>query len=614
MTPAGVISLDYAGSHRWTGTHNFSGDVVFSPGQRFQVSSLQAETAPRGSLVAAGTTAFEVLIPQGRNKVLVYDGVQSKWSRIHLQNHVEGVLPTQSGGTGHAEYRRGDLLFAMTETLLETLPIGTPGDVLTAGRDGRPTWSRSGNIRGELSPGRVPYCNSGMVLVDSPLSVVDAGLAVDLTYRSLILEGPASDLTFNVSRSEARLNYGSAVVSLLADGSVDFGGIRVQAGKLVEGRVPAEVVEGVLSQAQGGTGLTAYRPGDLLHVDCAGKVSRLPAPGRPGLLLVSGPAGLPEWSENTAAISSPADPGVRFEEQAGALFVLSKNARRRLLFAEDDRGDGVQAVVRGGTGSSLTGLRRGSIVVGKSDRALTVLNPGPAGSFLVSSGVDKAPRWLSPPAECQAGLGLTKLDGSYSLDLTYAPTWQSRHHFASDINIGASASAVFDGGDRSTPPIVLSPATLKGKPAPGAIWSDGDELFFATRRGVRALLSPPVSHPTIIAVPICNGCPAVTDSLLACVSAAPSSPASPGSPCRWKLLRLEVTVAGDSPPPDLALQLHGPAGPLLEHPLDLLSAGHHGSSGFVDPHLRSSDVLSLRLTTDWPAGHLSAYLVMEALS
>lgn len=561
---------------------------------------------PRGSVIVSGADSFESLAPTGKGKVLTFDGVQSKWARVSLEQSVEGVLRTQHGGTGKGEYRRGDLLFAVTETLLETVPIGSPGDVLTVGDGARPVWSRGGTLRGDMAVGRIPYCNAELTLSDSPLMVVDRGVVIDVSFRGFYVSGPAGDLEFSVGRQHAAVGFGDSSITFTDSGSVSLGGVKFESGKLVEGEVAAERLSGVLDQARGGTGMAVYVPGDLVFADRSGKLARLPAPRDEGMVLSSGPGGMPEWRIQNSKAQAP---GPRLEAQGNNLFFFPpNNKRRKVRFDDEPQDSSVRAVALGGTGSSLAELKRGALLVGKNEQATSTIDPGPEGSVLTSAGPNKMPRWLPPQAEISPGQGLKKVGDSLAIDHAQPHNWRATQSFADGIFVSRASSITFAGGNRQNPPMVLTPCTVGDDPPPGSLWSDGDDIFFATRRGVRSVLSPSASRASrVVVLPLCFSEPVSTSSV--CSVGLPASPDSPVSGCRWKLLRLEVTTVA-SGPGSAAVQLTGPNGPILEAPLPLVN-GHAGSAGFTSPHLFSGEIVSLAPTVDWAGAKVTAYLVIE---
>ena len=58
--------------------------------------------------------------------------------------NVTGNVAAVNGGTGHAIYSPGDMLYASTSTALVKLPIGAPGAVLRVSSGNAPSWSTAG--------------------------------------------------------------------------------------------------------------------------------------------------------------------------------------------------------------------------------------------------------------------------------------------------------------------------------------------------------------------------------------------------------------------------------------------------------------------------------------
>lgn len=65
------------------------------------------------------------------------------WALVNLTNGVTGTLPATSGGTGHASYAVGDLLYASTTTALSRLAdVATGNAVISGGVNTAPSWGK----------------------------------------------------------------------------------------------------------------------------------------------------------------------------------------------------------------------------------------------------------------------------------------------------------------------------------------------------------------------------------------------------------------------------------------------------------------------------------------
>lgn len=84
-------------------------------------------------------------------------GAAPSYGKIGLTTHVSGTLPATNGGTGHAVYAVGDILYASTTTALSRLADVATGNALISGGVGvAPAWGKIGlttHVSGTLAVG-----------------------------------------------------------------------------------------------------------------------------------------------------------------------------------------------------------------------------------------------------------------------------------------------------------------------------------------------------------------------------------------------------------------------------------------------------------------------------
>jgi hypothetical protein len=108
-------------------------------------------------LYATGSNAVGNLAVGTNNQVLLSNGTIPTWGQVSLTAGVTGTLPATNGGTGHASYAVGDLLYASTTTALSTLAVGGANTVLHGGTT--PSYSAV-SLTADVS-GVLPVANGG---------------------------------------------------------------------------------------------------------------------------------------------------------------------------------------------------------------------------------------------------------------------------------------------------------------------------------------------------------------------------------------------------------------------------------------------------------------------
>lgn len=117
------------------------------------LSALHSDTetadVERGALIVGqGEPTLEkwTLLPLGDSaRVLRSDGQDASWAQVVLTTDVTGTLPATNGGTGHAVYAVGDLLYASTTTALSRLAdVATGNALISGGVNTAPAWGKIG--------------------------------------------------------------------------------------------------------------------------------------------------------------------------------------------------------------------------------------------------------------------------------------------------------------------------------------------------------------------------------------------------------------------------------------------------------------------------------------
>ncbi|MBS1722282.1 MAG: hypothetical protein JSS66_04660 [Armatimonadetes bacterium] len=586
----------------WTARHVFTKSVVFSATQQFDVENLVDHGSRRGSVLWHDGSRFQRAVPSAQSKTLLFDGQRVYWGDLPL-TLVSGVLSTEHGGTGLNGNSRGSVLFSPVTNHWEALPIGPENNVLTV-RHGLPVWAPTGNLYGELRSGAVPVAHNSSVLIDSPIS--SDGSAV-LVACPLNIEG---GMVLGTVPDGACIGVGPALFVFGHTGAFRLGKVAFDdLGAMVSGGVPVSMLQGILPTTAGGTGLSKYRPGDMLIADQHGKLARLSAPTGAGWVLSLGKKGLPEWVDSAEITVAGGSRRVQLETDGESLYyVNAKNKRVQLQVASTPKKPlkaTLADVSVGGTGSDLsTSLDRGAILLGRSRDAVVALSPGPQGSVLVSRGPQEMPEWTALPESLCFSDGLLVEDGIVSFDRAGEHTWSGVHSFLRGLCVGSGAELTLDASST----LVLSPRSAPDNPTIGSMWSDGDEVYYASRRGVQRMTQAVASssHKRMVVVPVVSG--ALLSDCSYCGAVVPYSPLSPTSPSRWRLLRIDWLLLADSGI-EASFDLVFGDRTVLPAPLTVL-AGPGGSTEFTEAVFASGTVVQVHSQSQVP-GRLTLSIMLE---
>ena len=105
----------------------------------------QSSYAVGDLLYASTTSALSKLADVATGNALISGGVGAapSWGKINLTSHVSSILPAPNGGTGISSFTVGDMLYASTAANLSALAAAASGNVLTSNGVGvGPSWGK----------------------------------------------------------------------------------------------------------------------------------------------------------------------------------------------------------------------------------------------------------------------------------------------------------------------------------------------------------------------------------------------------------------------------------------------------------------------------------------
>jgi len=559
----------------WKGNHTFLRPVVFTQGQVFAGESLKLQGQEKGSLIVFNGKSWAALTPGKSGNALVCHGGSVKWSAVELSSTV-GVLSVDKGGTGISDWKDGDIPVGKSGGI-SALPVGKKGHILTSnGRQAE--WQEAPGLKGEGSAAYIPVWSDGRTLVNSPVRVTSReSIKIGENIGSLLLgEG-----TITFQRDRLRVIANAAELSI-GDTEMVFSSNRPvfrvdKAGVLTLGIVPAQRLKGVVSVANGGTGMSSYRPGSLIYAVADDKLDALSTEHCEGFILqiVGGRPTLVPPSMIAAPQASSASalhPGLQLPNKltihphAGAiewsgddLFFTGSNMIRRQIATTESDIDGTAQNVRGivsldhgGTGTALYGATVGRIVVIQSPTALGLLPTDFShnGKFLRCNDYGMMPTWENVVTRIESDTGIL-IDSTnpaaprLKLNASCGWSWAGPHEFQKGFKIWAGNQVELPNtGGAEGAPLRFVRTMAPYTPREGDMWYDG-ELRFCT-------------GSSVVTVGDALGASVETHQLKVMECETPTSNTKrkakyplpygndPHNRCRWRIVRIDVR-AEDAP-------------------------------------------------------------------
>lgn len=185
-------------------------------------------------LYASSSSVLSRLPAVATGNALISGGVGAapSYDKIGLTTHVTGTLPATNGGTGHAVYAVGDIIYASTTTALSRLADVATGNALISGGVGvAPSWGKIG-LTTHVS-GLLPLANGGMNADNS-----------GLTTGALIAKTASTLSAATLTSGAVMIGGASGVPTFVSPGS--------------DGDV-LTVVAGAWASAPGGTGSSPWQ-------------------------------------------------------------------------------------------------------------------------------------------------------------------------------------------------------------------------------------------------------------------------------------------------------------------------------------------------------------------
>ena len=317
------LKTDGSGNLSWAAVPGSGGTVVQVTSSNSDISISNSTTNPVLTL-NSGSSANQIVKLDNSGKLPPVDG--SQLLNLSAGSLGSGVLPVSRGGTGATSFAN----YSVVATTSSGSVVGVPG-----------TTSRTmllWDITGPLwSTSTWPASTSANQLLYSSTANNVSGLS---TANNSVLSTSATGVP----------QFSSSLPSA------------VQTNITSLGTVTSGVWNGsALDAAHGGTGLTAFTPGDLIFASSANALSKLSAGASGYLLTYNGPGSVPSWQAAPIASQWTAyGPNIAYTD-GGKVGIATSNPTYQLDVAGTGRFSGLLDI--GGTSPGLT-LYNGSTSVG----------------------------------------------------------------------------------------------------------------------------------------------------------------------------------------------------------------------------------------------------------
>ncbi|KND50734.1 MAG: hypothetical protein ABA06_04590, partial [Parcubacteria bacterium C7867-001] len=182
---------------------------------------------------------------------------------------LSGTLTAAGGGTGFASYTPGDILYADTATSFAKVASTTNGFVLALS-NGKPTWTATTTL--STISGTLNLASQ----VTGTLPVANGGTGWAAVQSGAVLYGNGTSALATTSAGT------NGQVLALVNGVPTW-----------QSTTTLSTISGTLAQGKGGTGITAYNPGDIIYADAGGNLTVLSIGSAGNVLKVAG--GVPTW-------------------------------------------------------------------------------------------------------------------------------------------------------------------------------------------------------------------------------------------------------------------------------------------------------------------------------
>ena len=351
----------------------------------------QTTYAPGDLICASGATALTKIPAVAAGNALLSAGtsIMPTWGKIDLSIHTTGILSATAGGTGQIAYTPGDILYADSTTTLAKLSGVSTGNALVSGGIGiAPTWGKIGlstHTTGVLSAsnggtgqstyiaGDILYADSATTLAKLPgvalgNTLISAGVGVppvwgkiDLSTHTTGILSASNGGTGQSAFTPGDILYADSTTTISKLSDVITGNALISGGIGVPptwGKINLSThITGVLSATNGGTGQSTFTPGDIIYADSTTTLAKLSGVAT-GNAIISGGVGIPPtWGKINLSTHTT----------------------------------GVLPAVAGGTGQST--YSPGDIIYADSTTTISKLSSVATGNALVSGGVSTAPAW-----------------------------------------------------------------------------------------------------------------------------------------------------------------------------------------------------------------------------
>jgi len=642
--------MDFDAAPIWTKQHTFLQPVIFSPKQVFSGVNIKFSDQNRGSVLFCDGREWKTIPIGNYGQVLTVTNGVPGWGAANVSAAI-GVLKPENGGTGRASYDSGAILYASSKTNLDALPSGKDGQVLVS-QGQKPCWSDFQGVKGSGKAARLAVWSSNNDICETDIQV-DGEKLVLKNKNSKIHLGAAqlnvNGKNFTISFDKDSLVVTKDTFAIQSEGQTV---VKFWRGKMSNGIVPMDRLEGTLSTQQGGTGLSQYTYGDILYASSQNTISTLSVENAEGqyLKVVNG---RPQWSsldiaptkttnDSTFELSKGTlqraplkfvDGQLTSKPHAGAvewdgdrLYITTKNGSRRSVVFSDENISGTAKGVSekvslkyGGLGADLTNAPVGSLLIMDSLSTVGVITPE-TGKFLRSHPESTALFWSHAVVEVAGGNGVlvnksNKYSPIVSIDQTsnFSPAWQAQHHFVKGISIGEENTLHIPRNKISgLPQIHFESCAEPKQKREGDVWFDNDLFMYVngatvnlTRVNERTNSIAQVQH-----LRICEGVSPISNTRRRIKYPLPYG--SDGrTKVKWKFVRADLRI--EECPQDTAAQLRIYVNDiqLLENALSV-SIGSQATETqqFIMPYAHSGDLISVEFGDTGGGDCWSLYLTV----
>lgn len=634
--------MDFEISPIWKGQHTFLKPALFSPAQAFSGNNLRFNNQQKGAISVFDGTTWNALNISSNPQALVLINGMPAWGNID-SSIITGTLNVQNGGTGFSRYHAGDIFYANSTTSLEVLNIGKQFQILSV-QDKAPVWMDFPGVIGKGKSSYLTAWSSEGNICDVDIYIENNHVIFKDQYTIQIGDSTFSqdDGLLVLRNKQDSFVLGKDVFSIEHD---DKSRLKFLKGKLVNGTIPSERIDGVIKLSQGGTGIFQYNPGDILYASDTDKLSTLSIENTNGYYLKS-VNGRPQWSpipgqqstSSTLSLFSGTEHRAPLQFQLGILtntpypgavewdgnnlYVTTHDKRRRTVVFQGENIEGYAKNVTdiipihlGGTGSNLSSAPVGSIMFVDSPTSIGWIKPE-NGQFLRINSQTSYPTWSHAIVDLKSNdsIAIDNTDVYHpqiSINEHFIPTWLGKHTFVHGIELGVDNTFVLP-SNTDIPQIHFEQCLEPKNKQSGDVWFDNDLFVFVNGATIN-LTSPQFNQKNnsqVQYLKICEGVTPISKSKRKIKYPLPFGPDG-HSRIKWKFSRIDLRIE-DAPTETYAnMKIFVNDNNILEDSLTVaVNEQSTYTHQFIAPYAYSGDLISLEFGDTGGSDCWSVYLTI----